>query len=361
MKFTANRQELAEALSRVFSVVPTRTAKPILKNARFEVSGETLKISANDGEIGIEVNVDVTDSSPGVFLSESRLSAIVREAAAQDVTVESSENKSVRITAGFGDWSLSTIDADEFPQINLGAGQEVIQFESVKLKRAIERVEFACDAESGRYALGGVLFDKQENRVTLVATDCRRLSVYAMDVNSDLEIEPSAIVPRKALKAVMGLSGETIGVEFTSGSAVFRTATETVTSLLVSGKFPSYRDVVPKYEDAATMKVMAGPLSSALRLAWIVRNEETRGVQLSQADGSLTVSAITADVGSSSVDVPVECNDKFAVHMNPVFILDLLKTINPTELIQMQVFDDSSAVRIDVDESVYVIMPLSND
>ena len=384
MKLHCARPALAAAFTTVGAAVPARTPKEILRNVRVDAEGDYAVLSATDSEVGVRVKLGgVTVERPGsTLLPANRVQQILREL--NDDTVhlelgpapgskggeEPEENDAVWIRAGHSEFRLSPEDPAEFPPV---ADFEQDAFHTLSegvLKSAIRRTLFATDTDSTRYALGGVLVEVGEgDTVTFAATDSRRLAV--VEAASSSTGSPGAgpgdgpVIPAKALGILDRVLGDADGEVFVTlrdNDVLCKAGDVVVSARLVEGRFPRYRQVIPA-ESKHTIEMVAGPFYSAVRQAQIVTSDETRGVDFTFEDGNLTLNSRAADVGASTIELPVPYDgEKFTITFDPRFVADFLKVLEPEATFTVGLNDpDSAAVLRTGGDYIYVIMPLSRD
>lgn len=370
MKLQCHRPSLAAAFQVVSGVVPTRTPKEILKNVKLEVVGGAAVLIGTDQEIGIRYEV------PGVeiegegttLLPTNRLLSILRELTDEKVYLEATD-EAVWVRAGHSEFRLSAGDPAEFPTVTPFADERYHAISGPVLREAIRRTVFATDVESTRYALGGVLLELKADSMTLAATDSRRLSVVQSSCRSEGVDQPenaSPVIPAKAMSLVertlVGDEDEEVFLAVHANDVLIKSGNSTIASRLVEGRFPRYREVIPK-EAKSSVELIVGPFFSAVRQAQIVTNEESRGVDFQFADGLLTLKSQATDVGQSKVELPIDYSgDEITITFDPRFIADFLRVLQPESQVRLDLIDAESAAVFRTEGSyTYVVMPLSRD
>jgi DNA polymerase-3 subunit beta len=369
MRIHCHRAALAAGLQVVGGVVPSRTPKEILKNVKLQVADGKAILIGTDAEIGVRYEIPgVEVESPGeCLLPAGRATTIVRELLDDRVDVEA-DAETVRIRSGKSDFRLAAQDAGEFPPVARFDDQSYHAIPGRALREAIRRTVFATDAESSRYALGGVLFELSSDKVTLAATDTRRLAV--VDVTGRVEgshrpENPNPVIPAKALslieRSVADDEAEVL-LALHANDALVKVGNSTIYSRLVEGRFPKYRDVIP-HQVETTVELLTGPFYSAIRQAQIVTEEDSRGVDFRFAPGSLTLTSRSADVGQSVIELPVSYSgSELAIMFDPRFIADFLRVLEPERQVRLDLIDGESAAVFRTDDAyTYVVMPLSRD
>lgn len=369
MKIRCHRASLAAALQVVGGVVPSRTPKEILRNIKLQVAGGKATLIGTDSEIGVRYEVPGVEieTEGETLLPSGRVSAIVRELVEDSVEISLGAD-AVRIKSGKSDFRLSQQDAAEFPPVAEFDDERYHAIPGKALRDAIRKTIFATDAESSRYALGGVLLELGPEKVRLAATDTRRLAVLETPCRANgLESEETAapVIPTKALSLIErsipdGECEALLAVH--ANDVLVKVGSSTIYSRLVDGRFPKYRDVIPRSAQK-TVDLLVGPFYSAIRQAQIVTEEDSRGVDFRFTKGMMTLTSTSADVGQSVIELPIGYDgDDLAILFDPRFIADFLRVLEPEGQVCLDLIDaESAAVFRTNDNYTYVVMPLSRD
>jgi DNA polymerase-3 subunit beta len=369
MQFTCSRDSLTAAFQAVSGVVPARTTKEILKNVKLQVAGGTATLLGTDSETSLRCvvpNIEA-DSSGEALLPTARVLQILRELGDDTVKVEVTGD-AVWIRGGYSEFRLSSEDPAEFPPVASFEEDSYFTLPAGALRQLIRRTVFATDAESTRYALGGVLLELTPERATLAATDSRRLAVVSAPCQAVGKPAPSTtppVVPAKAmtlLDRVLSDAEAEAKIAVHANDMVVQAGGITVCSQLVQGRFPDYRKVVPTNFNA-TIELVVGPFHSAIRQAQIVTNEESRGVDFTFSKGTLRLSSQAADIGQSKIELPISYDAAdVTITFDPRYIADFLRVLEPSTALNFKLIDhESAAVLSTEDHYSYVIMPLSRD
>ncbi|MCB1280743.1 MAG: DNA polymerase III subunit beta, partial [Salinibacterium sp.] len=247
-----------------------------------------------------------------------------------------------------------------------------VTLQTGKMSELIARTLFATAREIGRYAIHGVLLQRHEGRLEMVATDSRRLALARATLRKDAfkGDKLRCIVPTKALQLLQKLisadSDETMEIARADNSVLFRIGDgeprATLRSVLVEGSFPPYEDVIPKDHDI-TVTLDRDLVSSAVRPAALLTNEESRGVRLAfdGADRRLRLSSRAPEMGEANIEIDVaeyQGND-IEIGFNPGFITEALRVIPlPEVMLELKAPGKPGLLRSG-DDFIYVVMPVS--
>ncbi len=391
MKVICDRAALSSAVALVAGVVNPRSPKPQLACVKLTAkkpSGSTpgaLTLAATDGEVSLRMSLAQAEVQEAgeLLVPAERLRAIVQaEEGDPTLTLESDQDVCV-IKGQDAKFKVFGYPATEFPPVPefpaADAASDIFAIAPEMLQRLISRTIFSVARENSRYAINGVLLRRQGKKLEMVATDGRRLALARGTAESagSGEKSVSCIIQTKALNLLSRLVGEPEGsvrVAITSNQVIFsidegdakNSAGATVlASSLVEGTFPPYEDVIPKDQDKKA-KFDVGVLSSAVRRAGILTNEESRGVRMAfggEKGGSKTVklASRTPELGEAEVNVEVEAYEggEIEIGFNPAYISDALKVLSDEQVMLELKAPNKPGVIKSGPDFLYVVMPVN--
>jgi DNA polymerase III subunit beta len=371
MKLTCDREQLLAAFQTAASVAPTRSPKPILQNVKIEAAKEAVILLATDLEIGIRIQVAGMEvEAPGAaLLSINRFGSILRECSGDARLYLETTQSGTLVRGERSEFRLPGENPEEYPTVAPANEGKHHELPTRLLRELVRRTIFATDNESSRYALGGVLLEMTDKRITAVATDGRRLAKMegpAQSVGGHQNADTMTIVPSRAMQLMDRAFFEpdaAVQISARANDILVSTPRVTIYSRLVEGRFPRWRDVFPQRQETQKIELPVGPLHSAVRQAAIVTNDESRGIDFKFAEGMLTLAAQAADVGQSHVELPISYSGPaVSITLDPRYMSDFLKVLDPDKTFTFDVKDaDSAGVCTTDDGYGYVIMPLARD
>lgn len=370
MKVICERSALVDALGDISRVVPQRNAAEALRCVHLVAGDGRLGLAATDAEIGLRMSIDQVDiEQPGeALVPADRLTEIVRSCDDPSLTLQTDGDQlEVRSARGyFVVYGMDTAQAFTVPS-GPADGQDVtISFtiEAGALGRLVDRTIFAAATENLRYAVNGVLMQRKDRTLRLVATDGHRLAV-ADGKTLQGAGDGRAIVPVKALSVLSRLMDAPdlpVDVRYSETQGFFRvgegpSAAELSTNL-VEGVFPPFEDVIPKDHDkkvTANVEVLA----RALQQASLYTNKESRGVRMSFDDHAVKLTSRVPDEGAAEVTVDLDYEgEPISIGFNAGYLTEALKVIDGGEMTLELKADNKPGVLRTGSEFTYVIMPL---
>lgn len=365
MKITCNREQFLSAFQAAAAVASSRTTKPILQNVKLECTKDSVIVMATDLEIGIRVAVSGVDviSTGSVALPASSFGAFLRGASGEDLAIEES-GKVILAQSGKGKFRLPSQNPDEFPSLPTFDQNDFYAIQARLLREAIRRTAFATDDGSRAMAMSGVLMEFASGSIDAAATDGRRLAVMSGDANCKSSTKASSpILPSKALRLIERSLSDTdaeVQVAVRDNDVLVQSPRLTIYTRLVEGRFPKWRDVFPKRTDAVKIELAVGPFYSCVRQAAIASNEMSLGVNFKFGGGIATMSAKAKELGETHAEMPIAYDgSEVDVCLDPRFMNDFLKVLDPEKVFTLEIKDAESAVVCHTDDGYsYVIMPL---
>lgn len=367
MKVICDRGALVESLNLVSGVVVARTPKPVLTCVKLAAEDGSLTLSATDMEVSVRVKtarVEVQDAGEALIPAD-KLSQIVRESVDATLSIVTKDD-TAEIKGQDSRFRINGYPPAEFPPVPDFGGEADFQISASDIHRLISQTIFATAKENSRYAINGVLLEREGNKLSVVATDGRRLAMSkgtCKPAKADADARHSAIVPTKALQMILRTftDGEKmVQVRIADNQILFATEDAVLASNLVEGNFPPYRDVIPRDGDKkATLNTDA--LASAVRRAALLTSEESKGVRMSFTAKALTLSSRAPEMGEAEINVelPAYVGEPVDIGFNPQFISDALKVVSTEQItFEFKAPNKPGIIRTGPD-FLYVIMPVN--
>ena len=366
MKITISRQDLLDTVNRVKSVVSGKSALPILSHILLETGPGQVRLAATDLKTTIETTVDCNVEKQGsVTVSAQRISSMLSEMPNEDITLHLTENNVIDIRCGKIQTKLFSLAAEEFPPVRGFDGIDSFTIEENTLKRLFEKCSFAICTDQARYNLTGMLFELLRGKLTVVATDGRRMSLAVEVEGIPMEAEAKVIIPSKAIHELERLlGGEGVcQVMLDESHAAFSFGRTRLVTAIIEGNFPNYEMVVPKKHDKEAVLDTA-KFTEAMRRTRTMTSDKFNSVRVGLSDGFMSLKVVTPEVGEYQEELAVDYNgDNIEIAFNPEFVLDVLKHCNSDKVCLLLKDAQSPGVvkpysDAPIDTYVNVVMPI---
>ena len=366
MKFTIAKEQLINGLQAVQNIVSSRTTLPILSNVLLRGEGKKLELTATDLDVTVSSAVGAEIERAGAFtVPVKKLFGIVRELGSLEIEIEVDDKNACKIKAGASFYKLNGLASEEFPPPPKFSEKNKIALPQEKIKGMLRKTSFAVSTDETRYVLNGIFMSLKDHKITMVATDGRRLALTDEEVDVNPESQTEFIVPTKAINELNRLlqpKGE-MEIKFTENQALFDLKAEDGSSVvvitkLVEGNYPNYKQVIPA-ETAERVTLAREEFLQALRRAEIMTSEKSNSVKLSFGKNNLTITANTPEIGEARESMAINYKGKeFAIAFNPGYLMDPLKAVDTDEIF-LELTDELSPGVVKISGPfLYVIMPM---
>ena len=364
MKISVDRSQLLGPLQVAHAVVERRQTLPILANVLITANEHGFRLSATDLEVELSVPGVLDEcAGPGSTTVPARKLLDLCRALPDGakLTIETSGDRA-NVRAGRSRFSLGTLPAEQFPGIDVSGEELVLELPQRELRRAIEATYFAMAQQDVRYYLNGMLFEVQDGRCRLVATDGHRMAVTELPVAA-AQAARRVIVPRKTvIEALRILADEDTSARLGLGTDhVTLSAAEVVfKSKVIDGSFPDYERVIPRNQDKV-LDVDRVSLRDSLGRVAIFANEKYRSVRVQLESKLLRLSANNADNEEAEEELEVSYDGpRLEIGFNVSYLIDVLNALK-SDAVRLHLSDPgSSCLMTDPTggTSRYVVMPM---
>ena len=366
MKLICQKTDMIEAVQTVSKAVATKPQTPIFSGIYMKADNDTLELQAKNNEIGLVVRIPADIKEPGHIVVTGRyIQEVVRKLPGDSLSLEyDNEEKVVRIKSNTSKFTLLSMSADDFPPVRYLDAPLTFTMPDAMLSDLIRKTSFACSNDESRPIFTGCYMAIDGNMVTVAATNSHRLSVKTATFDEPVG-NTKLIVPSKVLNDLLHtMSGGTpsnVRISCTSNQISFEFRNIYMTSRLIDGAFPDYKNIIPD-SFATEVIVDRGDLEAAAdRVSLISRANDFNIVRFVFSEGQIHISSNNPDIGNAEevVNATVkgpDVNIAFNVH----YITDVLKNMDSDECrFALNQSLDTTAIH-DGDDStfIYLVTPV---
>jgi len=361
MKIVVGRDELAQKLSVVARAVSTRATVQILSGVLIRAESGRVHLAATDMELSLRSSLEAQVEGEGSVVVPGRLLVdFVRLLPAGDVTLEHrAEEGVVHVSCGSASASLHTYAAEDFPRLpDLDAlGTFTVDRELVL--ETVARVARSASRDESRPVLTGILARFEAGKLVMAATDSYRLSVKETPLSGNSP-ELEAIIPARALGelARIAQSGDSIELGVHENQVVFVADDVWLTTRRIDGQFPNYKQLLPETFEHDVTLPRAELLDVVRRVSVMAQRNSPLRVRF--AEGELTVSAQTQDIGEASESLPVQfAGEPLEIGFNAEFLREGIESVTADEL-HLRLISPlrPGLISAEGDDFWYLIMPI---
>jgi DNA polymerase-3 subunit beta len=365
VKLSVAREALAAQLGTVARVASTRSAVQALAGVQLETTEGGAELRATDMEVGLRVPLEAEVERPGVAVLPARLLVdVVRALPGARASLElRAAEQDVELKAGSATFHIRTLRADDFPPFPDPGGATAVSVPVGAFVDTVQKVARSASRDETRPVLTGILVSASDQELRMVATDSYRLSVKETRLEAPLEGSFEANVPARALQELARLAGqsseETLEVAVRDSQVLFSLGSTVLSSRLIDGQFPNYRQLLPDtYEHE--LRIDAGELGDVVRRISLLA-QKNAPLRLAFAEGELTVSAQTPDVGEAREAMPVPFHgEPLEIGFNPEFLRDGIEGVEGGDVLLRLISPLRPGLIASADDAgfQYLVMPI---
>ena len=361
MIVSGEKDKLNNLVQTALRGVSSRVTMPILSGLFITAEGGRLTISSTDLEMSIKAEMDAEISESGSTVVSGRLIGdIIRNLPSGKLEIETGE-KFMKIRSSAGEYRIREMMPEDFPQIPAWEGEAVLKITGGEFMLAVNQTAKSSSSDEKRPVLTGTLIEKNvaESSLKLVTTDSYRLSWKEIEAQGSVADWEDCIIPTKTMNEVARLAGTSdadVEMKMQGKQVMFRIGDLVVSSRLIEGQFPNYKQLIPKGEKTDA-KIGKEELIAAVKRALIFGHNMKVGVY----SDHLRIATETPEVGDSSEEVPAEVTgEEMEIGFNGTYLMDGLSGVSGDK-IQIRLDDPLKPALVRTEESDkynYIVMPV---
>ncbi len=361
MKLTIEKSVLLEALQNVQSIVGQRSTLPILSNVLLKAEGDSISLTTTDMEVCVKTNAtaDISDAG-GTTLPARRFFSICRELPDGQVEIEVDAKDVATIRCGPSFFKLVGLPEDEFPPLPEFEESSVYSIDQNNFKEMLQKVIYASSSDETRYILNGALLSFKDEKLTIVATDGRRLALVEQEVEFAEDAQADLVVPAKTINELIKTLGEEglLRIRVSETQVAFDFDQILIISKLIEGTYPNFKQVIPAQCEERVAIDRETLLLAARRVA-LLTDDQTASVRLTFGTNKLELVTNSPEIGEARETIPVKYEGKeISIAFNPGFLMAPLRHLDSDEIF-FELSDELSPGVIKTNVPfLYVLMPI---
>ncbi len=360
MDFSIAKDVFLDGLNQVVSAVSARTPMPILSNVLIRTENNQLRLTATDLDVCITGTIPANITSDGsVTLPAKTLLNIIRELPSEEIHISVNEKSQASVECGRSRFKLNGLPSDEFPAVPVFDGSTDFTIDQNMLRDGIKKTEYAISTDTTRYVLNGIFMSFKDNKMTFVATDGRRLAMVENGLDIPEGSQTEAILPTKAVNELSRLLGDVgqVTIRFMSNQVAFEINDTLLTSKLIDGNYPNFRQVIPP-DHKECIELPRTEFLETIRRVSLLSSAE-KDVRLSFINNELEVASLAEDVGEAHEYLSIDYSGTpIDIAFNSDFLMAPLKSMT-SDTVNLYLTDKMSpGVLRSGDQFLYVLMPM---
>lgn len=363
MIIKVTQANLAKALNTVSRVAASRTTLPILSNILISAEKNELSVSATNLEIAITCSVAGKVDEEGSITVPARLMTDFVSSLPDGTIDLKLDGQSLHIESGKYSSTINGISAEDFPSLPKISNGQKQPINSQDLKKALQQTVFAASSDEARQVLTAVYTHTHEGKLYIVATDSYRLAEKAVaQDSSSFELLVPANTYQELLR-VIGDGASEVKYSYDEAQIMFEYEGVTIVSRLVDGKYPDYRQLIPKSGEV-TFTVNRADFINIAKVSSLFAKESAGSITLDVDDDAQEVSirSIASQVGENTSKAEAKVSGSDNVTLNSRYLIDALNAFNSDEVTFSFSSKTSPCVITSADDKqtnyLHVVMPL---
>lgn len=361
IKLRITKESALAGLQRVQNIVSLRTTLPILSNVLVQAEKETVSLTTTDLDVAIRCKVGAEVAKQGsTTLPARKLFSILRELTANEIEIEVDDKNSCTIRCGGSFFKIMGLPEDEFPRFPQVTGAKQVKLPQATLRRLLQQTAYAASTDETRYVLNGTLLSMKGEKLTVVATDGRRLALAEAEMDVPKGTEGEFILPTKAVVELGRLLGENGDAVLAMGEnqLIVNLGETILVTKLIEGTYPNYRQVIPA-ETKERIPLGREDLLGALHRAAILVSEKNQAVRLQFSKDKLRITANTPEVGEAQETMGINYKGKdLVIAFNPQYLMEPMRNLDADEVF-LELTDELSPGVLKINSPfLYVLMPM---
>lgn len=339
MDFKVSSAGLLKGILDVSKAVPMKSAIPILENFLFDLKGNVLEITASDSELTLitSVEVDQTSEEGRIAVPARHIIDLLKALPDQPIEIKTINDSSFECKWASGNSVLPFFPSEDYPEIKgVSESSDQVSFTAQSLAEGINSTIYATADDEMRPAMNGIFFDINTDSTTLVASDSHKLICYTTtEVKSEGVF--SFILPKKpagVLKSIIDKNDEEVSVHFDQNSAMFTFGVTTLICRLTVGKYPKYREVIPK-TNSNILKIDRIMFLNTIRRVSVCANKGSNQVKFDLKTNQLEVTSQDLGFAIAAYE-KIDCDYSGAdltIGFKSPFLIEILSNMNCENLV----------------------------
>jgi DNA polymerase-3 subunit beta len=366
MNLTVAKEQIINGLQAVQNIVGVRTTLPILSNVLIRAEGDRLEFTATDLDVTVACAVEAKIKKGGsTTVPVKKLFGIIRELNNPEIEIEVDDKNTCSVRSGASFYKINGLSAEEFPPLAKFKEDKKVVLPQEKIRGMLKKTSFAISTDESRYVLNGIFISLKEHKLTMVATDGRRLALVDEEVDVSEKSQGEFIVPAKAVNELGRLLTEKgdMEIRYTDNQASFTLKDDKgfsilIVSKLIEGNYPNYRQVIPA-ETKERIALQREEFLHALKRAEIMTSDKSNSVKLTFSKNNLAITANSPEVGEARETLAINYKGKeMAIAFNPKYMIDPLNALANDEVF-LELIDELSPGVFKINGPfLYVVMPM---
>ena len=336
MRFTFDRDAMIKEISIAQEIITNKSPVSILSNILIIAENNSITIKATDSTVKFTttIPVDIQEEGRTTIFCDKFMSILSSLPSGDVEFIQEDIEVTIKPIAKRYTAKLKSQASDKFPEIGTSDNVPFFEFPSKDFKEMIKETIFAVSDDRNRYFMTGVYFVKDEDTLTMVATDGRRLSCDNKKGFSVPDFQP-AIIPTKILACILKNAPDegNLQIAVVDKSIFIKFGNVEFSSVLIEGQFPNYKKVIPE-NLTMSFQVNKADLDAALRRTTIMIDKKVSRIIFKISSGVLKLISPESEIGTADEEIPCRYDGQdISMALNFTYVTEPLKVIDSENVV----------------------------
>ena len=364
MKLVCSKANLLNGVQIVSKAVPSKTTMSILECILIEAEGSTIKMTANDMELGIETTIEGNVIEKGMIALDAKIFLeIVRKLPDNDVTIDTDSSYKTTITCEKAKFNIIGKSGEDFSYLPEIERRDSILISQFTLKEVVRQTIFSISDNDNNKLMTGELFEIKGDNLRVASLDGHRISIRNIKLKNSYP-DKKVVVPGKTLSEISKiLGGDTdkdVSIFFTDNHILFEFDQTVVVSRLIEGEYFNIQQMLSSDYETKVRVNKKEFLNCIDRATLLVKEGDKKPIIITITDEGMELK-INSTVGSMNEEIDITKSGKdLMIGFNPKFMIDALKVIDDEEIDMYMVNPKAPCFIRDAQENyIYLILPVN--
>ncbi len=336
MKVEVRSEELQRAIGLAERATGRNVTLPVLSCLCIVAGKNNLLIRSTNLELGIEVEVPAKVSTEGVVAVPGHiLSQVVNTTPSGTPVRLVGVEGNLKVETKGSTTTIKGQAAADFPHLPYVSGGKSLSIKPDILARGVRAVAYSASTSSIKPELCSIYIYHHNGSLIFAATDSFRLAEKIVPEKKSVDFDPLILPIRNAIEIakILEEADAELNISFSKNQLSLSFKRVFITSRLIDGTFPDYRQIIPK-EGVTEAVLLKADFMAILKRA-VVFSDKFNQVSFSLKPNkkAFTLSSRNADIGEIEEQIPATLSgESLDIHFNHRYLSDCLQSISTDSL-----------------------------
>ena len=352
MEITINKVTLETILNQIQNFLEKKDLSQITSHILLEINNENLIISATDYEIGLKVktnNISIKKEGK-TTISGKKLLDIIKNFKNEDISIKSQDNETI-IKQNRIKFKLPSMITEEFPQFPNKENKNILEIKENDISDIFKIVNNSIDLNNAKYELNGMLLKVNDNNISFISTDTKRLTISEIQNLENKEIH-NIIISKKTVNEIIKIFSKEINLFFDNTTLIIEKNNFFFYSKLINVKYPDIEKIIPKEFNYETNLIKNDFINSINIIQSISNN-----IKIFFKKDCIYFENLENLNMEAKTQLEIKSDFEISISINGKYILDFLHSIEE-DTFNIKMIDSDSPIVLESNNNKVIIMTI---